>query len=564
MSNETDEVGDTNVAEPDDPTDRRLDGRLDDRAFFHLLRQDDGRWGSDTRDPNIELVSEPLRYPRSPMVALIAIAIVPTVALIGLARWSGVEADKYEESRGAVALLESTLDGSVRGGDSNPSDTVTENSIPGDSVPGEDQIAPSLTTSLLDYRRAPRVLTAVARAASLRSEVDPVLSYLGQGDCSSVSVDGLTVTEKNADLPVTPASNQKLFVATAALTMLGPDYTFSTSVAVPTALDGVVAGDIYLIGGGDPLLTSDDFGDEGVDRVGLTSLDTLADALVDAGITRIEGTVIGDGSRYDDEFFVDEWGEDVAFTEAGPYDALLANDSRVVGRSSVEEDPNSGAAREFVRLLNDRDIRVDNGWGSGVASNLVPVLASVESAPLVDIVAEMLLTSDNNTAEMLLKELGVAGSGEGSRAAGLNAMSATLAQLGVPMDGVTLRDGSGLSSQNRATCSALLSVVQLGAGGPIDAGVPIAATSGTLAGEFIDTTMAGRLRAKTGTLTNVKALAGYVDPLAGSDGGTIEFVIILNSPGSNVDDSYRPLWEALGDRLATYPAGPDSDSLGPR
>jgi D-alanyl-D-alanine carboxypeptidase/D-alanyl-D-alanine-endopeptidase (penicillin-binding protein 4) len=85
--------------------------------------------------------------------------------------------------------------------------------------------------------------------------------------------------------------------------------------------------------------------------------------------------------------------------------------------------------------------------------------------------------------------------------------------------------------------------------------------------------MAGRLRAKTGTLNNepfdtdphaVKALAGYVDPQGFADAGTIQFVLIANTPNVTEDNVYRPLWSALGERFATYPNGPPQDSLGPR
>ena len=140
----------------------------------------------------------------------------------------------------------------------------------------------------------------------------------------------------------------------------------------------MVDGDVYLIGGGDPLLTSDDYpvGDDSLPVITPTSFDVLADGLVDAGVTRIRGTVIGDGTRYDDEFVIDEWADGVAFNDAGPYDALLVNDARVRFRSGRQDDPNEAAAREFVRLLSDRGIRVDNGWGSGVASTLVPVVAN--------------------------------------------------------------------------------------------------------------------------------------------------------------------------------------------
>ncbi|MGA9275376.1 D-alanyl-D-alanine carboxypeptidase/D-alanyl-D-alanine-endopeptidase, partial [Ilumatobacter sp.] len=436
--------------------------------------------------------------------------------------------------------------------------------------------APVLTTGLFDFRRTPVSLASAASASRLGSAVEPVLTFIGPDSCAAVAVDGTEVVASNPDLPVIPASTQKLLVAAAALDVLGPDHTFTTSVAVPPFSEGIVEGDVYLIGGGDPLLTSGDYpvGEEDVLPVTTpTPFEVLADELVQAGVTRIRGSVVGDGSRYDDEFVVDGWGEGIAFNDAGPYDALLVNDARVGGQSGREADPNEGAAREFVRLLEDRGIGVDNGWVSGPAVPDTPVVATVESVPLSDVVAEMLLTSDNNTAEMLVKEMGVATAETGTRAAGLEAMSASLEAQGVPTDGLVLRDGSGLSTDNRVTCAAILKVLQLGQGGPIDAGLPIASVSGTLADEFLDGPMVGRLRAKTGTLGNppvesdppaVKAIAGYVDPVGGAGPGTIQFVVIANSPNVNENEVYRPLWTALGERFATYPTGPGPDSLGPR
>jgi D-alanyl-D-alanine carboxypeptidase/D-alanyl-D-alanine-endopeptidase (penicillin-binding protein 4) len=531
-----------------------------------MIEHDDAEPLDEPHDAGIEIVAEPLRYPRSPLVALLLIAVLPSIGLLVLARWADGEADAYEESRNANDLLEVSLDGAVE--------------IDGVADQGDDEIdgpvlASTLSTSIFDYRRAPLVLADSASAAQLRVAVDPVLSFIGERSCAAVAVDGVPVTSLNAQLPVIPASNQKLLVALAALDVLGADYTFNTSVAVPPLNNGIVDGDIYLIGGGDPLLTSDDYPvqDDTFPVVTPTSFDVLADGLVQVGVTRVRGTVIGDGSRYDDEFVIEEWEDGVAFNDAGPYDALLANDARVLGRSGREDDPNAGAAREFVRLLNDRGIRVDNGWGSGAASTLVPVIATVASAPLSDVISEMLLTSDNNTAEMLVKEMGFVSSGTGSRAAGIDAMFRSLEAQGVPMEGVELRDGSGLSNSNRVTCDAVLAVLQRGAGGPIDDGLPVAAVSGTLVDEFVGGPMVGRLSAKTGTLDNppaevdppaVKALAGYVDPREGPGRGTIQFVVIANTPDVTDEGIYRPLWTALGERFATYPSGPAPDSLAPR
>ncbi len=516
---------------------------------------DDGRWGTS----NLDVVAEPIRYPRSPLAALVALALIPSIALVALYRWADGEDDAYEAAEGSRGLLQPALDATLLDAQATATTTTVAD--------GPDAANPALATSMFDYRRAPEMVAAVASVGQLADTVRPVFGFFGPTTCASVAVDGIPVAAANPEVPLIPASNQKLFVALTALDVLGPDFTFETSVAVPPAQDGVVEGDIYLIGGGDPLLTSDDYPieEDAQPVVDATSFSLLADRLVEAGVTRIRGTVIGDGTRYDDEWVIEDWAEDVPFIEAGPYDALMANDARVLGRSGREDDPNEGAAREFVRLLGDRGIRVDNGWGSGNASTLVPVVATVESAPLSEIVGEMLLTSDNNTAEMLLKEIGLADSGEGSRAAGLNAMARTMSEQGVDMAGVTFRDGSGLSNLNRATCASLLDVIQRLRETSVLADLPVAAETGTLTDEFVDSDMAGRLRAKTGTLTDVKSLAGIVEPRSSEpQAGTIEFVIVVNTEDADDEASYRTLWSVMGERFATYPLGPASETLGPR
>ncbi len=481
----------------------------------------------------------------NPVVVLIALALVPTVALFALWRWAS---------------------GRAEGADPPPT-TTTLVAPPPPAAP--------LTTPLLSFRRAPGVLARDLNLASFSEEVDAFAASLEAPSCVSVAVDGVAAGSVRADVPVIPASNQKLLVGAVALDVLGPDFTYTTELrSAAPAPGGVLAGDVYLVGGGDPLLTSSTYPVQNDPNpvTSPTSLDVLADAIVAAGVQRIDGSVVGDGSRYDDELFAPSWVNDVRGIEAGPYDALLVNDARVTGDSLRAADPSEAAARELTQLLAERGIAVAGAPRAGATPAGTTVLASVPSAPMSAIVGEMLATSDNNTAELLVKELGVASAGTGTRDAGLAAIASTLQSWGLPMEGVVLADGSGLSNDNRATCGLLLGVLaRSGPTDPLGAGLPVAGVSGTLADVFTDSALAGRMQAKTGTLGNapynadppaVKTLSGYV-PVDG--GATIEFSLLLNAAGTLTDQSvYRPIWDAFADTLATYPAGPSPADLAPR
>lgn len=417
-----------------------------------------------------------------------------------------------------------------------------------------------LTTPVLSVRRAPGELAWQLNGEAFTAAVRPLVDAVGPGSCAAISVDGRRVAAVNETRPVIPASNMKLVVAAAALEVLGPDYTFTTTVTGAMDTTGVVTGDLHLIGGGDPVLTTDDWLASGVQRypaINTTRLETLADSVVAAGVTKVLGRVVGDATRYDDEWFIPSWSDGLRGTEAGPYDALLVDDAGQ--RAGV--DPAQYAADVFTDLLQSKGIEVAYAPASGAAA-AAPVLASISSQPLTAILQELLLTSDDNTAELLVKEMGVVTSSSGTTAAGLAAVSARLASWGIDMTGVVLVDGSGLSRGNLVTCDLLLEVLEHGAPtDPVGSGLAVAGTSGTLGELFVGTPVDGRLQGKTGTLNDVKSLAGY---LVADDGATIAFSLVQNEPGID-DGPFRAVWEQLlAPSLASYPTGPGVAELGPR
>lgn len=493
-------------------------------------------------------MNTPRRPGAGPLVVLTMLALIPAVLLWAVWRWADDRADA------AVDAVPAAI------GDVPP--TVA------------DEPSPQLFTKLLSMRRSANELSRRLNLTQFTEATLSMASVVNDSSCNAISLDGEWVGGVNPDTIVLPASTQKILVAAVALDVLGPDHRYTTRLVGPAPSGGVVSGDVYLVGGGDPLLSGEWYADSGLDRFpafNITSLDQLARNLAAAGVTRIDGAVVGDGSRYDDEFYIDSWGGDVAGIEAGPYDALLVNDARVQGDDQRGSDPAEAASREFLRILTEQGIVVTGGNGTGVAPADAGELASIESEPLAATIEEMLTNSDNNTAEMMVKEIGLAAAGAGTRQAGLDTIASTIAGWGIDTTGLVLGDGSGLSLDNRISCTTMLGVLQHATfDSPLGAGLPIAGETGTLSEIFVDTAVAGRLRGKTGTLNNppfdqdppaVKALAGYL-PVDG--GGAIEYVLILNGPTINDQSEYRSIWAELVNVLNSFPAVAGPAELGPR
>ncbi|MGH3078363.1 MAG: D-alanyl-D-alanine carboxypeptidase/D-alanyl-D-alanine endopeptidase [Gaiellaceae bacterium] len=142
-------------------------------------------------------------------------------------------------------------------------------------------------------------------------------------------------------------------------------------------------------------------------------------------------------------------------------------------------------------------------------------LAQDLSEPLSEIVRHMNRESDNFVSELLLKELGVQAGVRGSTAEGARVVKAELADAGIPVAGIRIVDGSGLSRLDRLTGEALVAILRAGADDPHSGGafvtsLAVAGISGTMKRRLVRRPTRSRVIAKTGTTSQASALAGFV------------------------------------------------------
>jgi len=308
------------------------------------------------------------------------------------------------------------------------------------------------------------------------------------------------VFARNADLSLAPASNEKLPVTFAALKQLGLTYRFKTEVLARGSQEGTVwHGDLFLKGFGDPTLTS-------------SRLGRLAQAIADTGITRIDGRLYGDESWFDAKRAAPGWKPGYLFFECPPLSALVVDRDVYDGRTAMR--PAVAAAGTFRRLL--RGYGVTTGpVGVGRAPDTATLLATSESATLRNVIAVMDRHSDNFRAEMLLKELGAESGTGGTTAAGAAVVRRVLADANVPLAGVVIADGSGLSLRDRLTATAISRILTIAwSDSTLHAAfwtaLPVAGEQGTLEHRLKDPPARGIVRAKTGTTDEASALSGYV------------------------------------------------------
>jgi D-alanyl-D-alanine carboxypeptidase/D-alanyl-D-alanine-endopeptidase (penicillin-binding protein 4) len=360
---------------------------------------------------------------------------------------------------------------------------------------------------------------APAPAADLATTRAILTREMGLAGASSGAVvrdlaTGETLFAVAPEVPRVPASVEKLYTTATALLRDGPEGRLVTRALAGGRADpaGVLLGDLYLVGGGDPTL----------DRADLR---LLARRIAAAGVTAVRGSVLGDASAFD----ALRGGP----RTAGRYDpylggmlsGLVVDRGRRSGR--LQRDPVTHAAAALAAELRRAGVRVGARAGRGVAPRKAPEVARVTSPPMRSLVRATNTPSDNYLAEMLLKGLGARFGRGGSTAGGAAVVGATLDDLGVLP---RVADGSGLSRANRTTPADVVRLLEAlpggAAGDALAASLPIAGRTGTLRRRMRGTAAAGACRAKTGTLLGVSALAGYCRTRAGGD---VAFAFLMGS-----------------------------------
>lgn len=336
---------------------------------------------------------------------------------------------------------------------------------------------------------------------------------------------GAVLLDRGGGRLATPASTAKLATAAAVLAVMRPADRIVTRLVA-----GARPAEVVLVGGGDPTLSAAAPGSE-VLYDGAGRLADLAAAARRAGVRRVTRVVV-DGSRYSGPPLAPGWSAaDLGSSFAAPITAVAVDGGRASPRAVVRStEPDLAAGRALAALLGAPAAAVVRGRAPAGAA----VLGEVRSAPLARIVEVMLLVSDNVLAEALARQVALAEGLPATFAGAAEAVRRVLGRLGVPVAGDRLVDGSGLSRRDRMAPAVLAAVLRAAVSGGQPAlqglvpGLPVGGYDGTLGARYRagpPTAAAGAVRAKTGSLNGVTALAGVVTD---ADGRLLVFAFLAD------------------------------------
>ena len=334
---------------------------------------------------------------------------------------------------------------------------------------------------------------------------------------------GTELVDHQASAPLTPASSNKVLTAWASLSALGGGHRMETRAVLS-------GGTVTLVGGGDVLLAAD-AGDPSavVGHAGLGDLARAAAAeLTGQGVTSV-------GVALDDTLFTGpawnsgwESGNEAWVGQIQP----IMVDVTAYGSTGYPADPAMEAARAFSQALSAAGITVTGEVTRAAAPAGATKLASVQSAPLADVLSVSIKASDNTMTEVEGRVLAAATGREASFTGATQAVREQLQADGFDVTGLTLVDVCGLAKGDKVPARLLAQIIARAAGA--DGGtvgrdlltaLPVGALDGTLSDRYVGTSAAGVVRAKTGSLDQTVSLTGTV---VTADGRLLAYSVIID------------------------------------
>lgn len=399
--------------------------------------------------------------------------------------------------------------------------------------------AAGTTTAAPDPNAVAATLAPLLRDPALGGHLD---AYVAD------ALTGRSLFAQNPDTAALPASTLKLLTAEAVLTARGPAYRLATR-----AVAGADPGEVVLVGGGDPTLA----GGERRTFAEAARLDQLAAQVKKALGGTAPTRVVIDTSLFGPATTGPGWDGDIISTgNASVISSLMIDGGRAAptsphGTSPRAAAPDLAAGKAFAAALGLPASAVTAGTAPAGAAQL----GVVESPPIERLVELMLVESDNVIAECLARQVALARGQPATFAGAATAVRAVLGELGLPVDKLVLSDGSGLSRDDRVTPTLLTDALLLAArpGHPqlrvLFSGMPVGGYSGTLRDRYRKPTngaaAAGRVRAKTGSLSGLNSIAGSI---VDADGRLLVFTVIADA-SPNLGGIPSPTQQAL-DRVA--------------
>lgn len=373
------------------------------------------------------------------------------------------------------------------------------------------------TASVAALSGTPGAIASPSAQSTLSSRLSHELAIAGSGSGAYVYdiSTGTPLFAERSTVARPPASVEKLYTATTALELMGPQETLTTSVLGVGHLDpgGRWVGNLYLHGGGDPTFGSPLFVGLHYGGIGAT-VTRLALELKRAGIRSVSGNIDGDESFFDSLRGDPSSGYGQDPELEGNLSALSFNRGET-GKQGGARAPAAYAAYELRGAMRAQGIAVHGGTAASAPAG-ASTIASVKSPTLKQLLGLTLPPSDNFFAETLIKDLGARYGGAGSTAAGAAVVRKTVARFHIHP---YLIDGSGLSHSDHTSpievVTLLTALAHTPLGTTLRGDLAVAGHTGTLSERMRGTPASGRCQAKTGTLNGVSNLAGYCQSIGG-------------------------------------------------